>query len=87
MLIEDIPLTGLNTYIAGLAKRHGVSYVRSGTSALAGVITRLADDEAKPDQTERLVIAMRRAGVIDGKTMVALLGRYFDEASNVRPVQ
>ena len=83
MLIEDIPLTGLKTYIAALAERHSVSYVRSGSSALAAAITRLAGDDVKPDKTERLVIALRRAGVIVGKTMVLLLGRYFDEASDV----
>ena len=48
-------------------------------SDLAEVITRLSDDEVKPDETEKLVIALRLANVIDGPTMVTLLGRYFDE--------
>lgn len=48
-------------------------------SALAEVITHLAGDEVKPDETEELIIALRRANVIDGPTMVTLLGRYFDE--------
>ncbi len=80
---EDIPLTGLGTFVANLAKRHGITYVRTGSSALAEVITRLSDDEVKPDETEKLVIALRRAKVIDGSTMVTLLGRYFDEARGV----
>ena len=80
----DIPTAGLSAYIANLAKRHGVAYVQTGTSALAEVFTRLSGDEVNPDETERLVIALRRAKVIDGKTMVTLLGRYFGEARNVR---
>jgi len=32
-----------------------------------------------PDETEKLVIALRRAEVIDGPTMVTLPGRYLDE--------
>ena len=80
---EEIPLTGLGTFVANLAKRHGITYVRTGSSALAEVITRLSDDEVKPDETEKLVIALRRAKVIDGSTMVTLLGRYFDEARGV----
>jgi hypothetical protein len=76
----DIPTTGLREFIAALANRHGVVYERTGSSSLAHVITRLAGDEAKPDATEQLVIALRKAGVIDGPTMLTLLGRYFDEA-------
>lgn len=47
--------------------------------ALAEVITSLSGDEVKPDEIENLVVALRRANVIDGPTMVTLLGRYFDE--------
>lgn len=75
----DIPMTGLSAYIADLAKRHDVVYGKAGSSALAQVITRLAGDDVKPDETEKLVIALRRANVINGRIMVTLLGRYFDE--------
>jgi len=79
----DIPVTGLSDYVANLAQRHGVAYVKTGSSALAEVITRLASDDVKPDETEKLVIALRRANVINGQIMVTLLGRYFDETRNV----
>ena len=82
-LQADLPMTGLSAYIADLAKRHGVAYVKTGSSALAQVITRLAGDAGNPDETEKLVIALRRANVIDGKTMVTLLSRYFGEMRNV----
>lgn len=77
--LTDIPMTGLSAYIADLAKRHDVVYVKTGSSALAQVITRLAGDDGNPDETEKLVIALRRANVINGPTAVTLLGRYFDE--------
>jgi hypothetical protein len=76
---DEIPTTGLREFITDLAKRHGVTYVRDGYSALAEVTTRLSDDEVVPDETEKLVIALRRAEVIDGPTMVTLLGHYLDE--------
>ena len=79
----DIPMTGLSAYIGNLAQRHGIAYVKTGSSALAEVITRLAGDDVKPDETERLVIALRRANVINCRIMVTLLGRYFDETRNV----
>jgi hypothetical protein len=79
----DIPMTGLSAYIANLARHYGIAYVKTGSSALAEVITRLASDEVKPDETEKLVIALRRANVINGPIMVTLLGRYFDETRSV----
>lgn len=60
-----IPGIGLRAYIADLAARHGV--------------THLPGDYAKHDETKRLVLALHRANVIDRKTMVALLRRYFEE--------
>ena len=75
----EIPTTGLREFIADLANRHGVAYVLDGTAALAQLITRLSDDEVVPDETEKLIIALARAKVIDGPTMVTLLGRYLDE--------
>lgn len=75
-------MTGLSAYIADLAKRHDVVYVKTGSSALAQVISRLAGDDGNPDQTEKLVIALRRANVINGRSMVMLLGRYFGETSS-----
>lgn len=87
MQTEDIPQVGVGTFIADLAMRSGVEYVRTGSSALAEVVTRLAGDDVKPDETEKLLIALRRANVIDGRTMVTLLGRYFDEMRNVRSLQ
>lgn len=83
MNVQEIPTVDLSKFIVNLAKRHEVVYVKNGTSALAEVITHLSDDEVKQDEIEKLVIALRQAKVIDGPTMVTLLGRYFDEMRNV----
>jgi hypothetical protein len=87
VLNQNIPTAGLSTFITDLAKQHDVVYVKTGSSALAEVITGLADDEVKPDKIERLIIALRRANVIDGRTMVRLLGSYLDEKFVVQPIQ
>jgi hypothetical protein len=80
MNVQEIPTVDLSEFIVELAKRHDIVYVRTGNDALAEFISRLFDDDVKPDETENLVIALRRANVIDGPTMVMLLGRYFDES-------
>lgn len=50
MTAEEIPAAGLSAFIADLAKRHGVTHVRDGHSALAVVVTCLADDDYLPDR-------------------------------------
>lgn len=80
-LIGQIPDTDIREFIADLAKRHGVKYVETGLTAMAKVFTHLSDKDiepGRPDETEKLVIALTMAKVIDGGTMVELLGRYFD---------
>lgn len=78
--INEIPKTGLKTYIANLAHQHSVEYVKTGSSVLAQTITHLADDDVVPDETEKLVIALYRADIINDSDMLILLGRYFDES-------
>ena len=66
-------------YVASIAQRHGVSSERTGTDALADLITHLSDDDVRPNsETENLIVALRRANVIDGPAMIALLGLCLD---------
>ena len=83
MPLSHIPSVGVGPFIANLAKRHGVTFAKTGSDAVAGVITRLADDEVITDETEDLIVALRRAHVIDGPTMISLLGHYLDEKRQV----
>ncbi len=72
-------LQGTAAFVVKLARKHGVSYVRTEHDALADVMTRLSDDEVVMDDIENLMVALRRANVIDGRTFISLLGCYIDE--------
>lgn len=74
-----IPTTGVAEYITDLARQHNVRYVRTEADSMSDVITQLSDNEVATDETEDLLIALKRADVIDADTMVILLGRYLDE--------
>lgn len=69
----------VRSYVETMASQHGIVYVRSGNDALADVVTRLSDDDIRTDATEDLLVALKRAKVIDGLTMIALLGRHLNE--------
>lgn len=54
-------------YVAAL-EQHGIVYEKTGSDALAEAITRLAGDDVCTDETEDMLVALRRANVIDGPT-------------------
>lgn len=73
------PDSGVAEYIIGLAQQHGVHYNKTPSNELADVITRLAYNEIVSDEIEDLLVALKRAHVIDADTLVALLGNYLKE--------
>lgn len=80
------PVSNVGGYITGLAKLHGVSYVKTPSDELAEVITRLSDDEVKMDETELLLFALQRSGVITTRDAIALQLSYLREQMNVKQI-
>jgi hypothetical protein len=66
--------------IRALAERHKVAYVETATDVLGHHITRLAGDDVELDDTQRLLIALERAGCISGREAVRLHLAYLHEA-------
>ena len=54
--------TNVKATIRALAERHQVAYKAGDTDELAHHITRLSGDDVVFDETELLLIALRRAG-------------------------
>lgn len=77
------PVSNVSSYVDCIAKQHGVSCLRTPSDELADVITRLSGDEVTTDATEDLIVALKRANVIDGPTMISLLGSYLDEQHHI----
>jgi len=66
----------VSQYVLDLANKSGVAFIKSPNDALANVIAHLSDDDVVCDETEDLIVALRRANVINGTEMVSLLGQY-----------
>ncbi|MCK7553254.1 hypothetical protein [Marinobacter goseongensis] len=71
--------SSIRSYITDLADQLGIRYQATPEDALAVIAARLAGDEVVTDETEDLIVALKRAGAINGREMVALLGRHLDE--------
>ncbi|MFB2765068.1 hypothetical protein [Marinobacter shengliensis] len=76
--------TCIRSYVIDLAAQHGIHYQATPADELAIVATRLAGDDVVTDEIENLIVALKRAGAINGSEMVALLGRYLDEKFSER---
>ena len=77
---ETVTPTSTAAYIRGLAAQHHVAYVQTQSDVLAQHMTRLADDEIEPDEIERMLFALHRAGHLDRRELVQLQMKYLREA-------
>jgi len=66
--------------ILELARRHHVVYAPGPNDELAHHITRLAGDVVVPDEIERLLFALQRAGHLSRVEMIHWQARYLREA-------
>lgn len=63
-------------YVRALAAEHGVTLEQDAYAKMAQVLTALAGDDVELDEVERLLVALKRAGVIQGAEMVLLQAEY-----------
>ena len=74
------PQTATATIIRQMAEQHHVSYVLTQSDALALQISRHSGDDVVPDDVERLLIALQRAGHLTSRDVMRLQASYLREA-------
>ena len=77
---ETLTENSTAAYIRGLAAQHRVAYAQTQSDLLAQQMTRLADDAVEPDEIERMLFALHRAGHLDRRQLVHLQVKYLREA-------
>lgn len=78
------PTEGVSRYVAELARRHDVRYIRTFADQWAESATRLADDDVQSDDTGDLLVALRRADKLSDREMTSLLINHLREKKRVR---
>lgn len=68
-----------SAYVAQLAHEHAVVYRRTAWENYAVTITQLAGDDVRLDATQKLIVALAKADVIDGTELVHLMHRHWNE--------
>lgn len=65
-------------YVRALASAHGVSLEEDAYDRLAQVLTKLSDDDVELDEVERLLVKLKRKGVIEKTEMLMLQLEYLE---------
>lgn len=63
-----------------LAKQHGVTSEKDRFSDLATMITRMSGDLVTLDDTERMLVALKKKGILTKRQILELEARYLNEA-------
>jgi len=71
--------TPIKDRIHDLAKEHGLFYVSHPLDGFAAAITHMSGDDIKMDDTELLIVALVRAGVVAKKDVPSLYSKYLRE--------
>jgi hypothetical protein len=63
-------------FVRALAAEHGVTTQQDAYDRLAQVLTNLSGEEVVLDDVERLLVALKRKGVMGGREMLLLQAEY-----------
>lgn len=74
-----IPSAGVARFVQGLARRFKVAYIPNAMDQWAETVTRLAGDEVHADDTEDLLVALKRSGKLSTDEMALLLVNHLRE--------
>lgn len=85
--VDELPKTGVSDFVRRLAEANQVVYERTLLDDWADAVTRASGDDAKLDATEKLLVALAKKQVINGRQLTRLLNNYMEESDSVRPVQ
>ncbi|WP_367346038.1 hypothetical protein [Stenotrophomonas bentonitica] len=78
-LLLTIPTTDVAEFIRNLADQHDIRPSVTAADQWAATITRLSDDEVTSGPVQDTLVALKRAGLISGYEMAALLVNFLRE--------
>ena len=78
--LQPVTSDSTEAYIRELASRHQVVFIPTRLDAFAKDVTRLAADDVRLDEVERLLVGLQRAGHLSRPELIHLQAKYLREA-------
>jgi hypothetical protein len=85
--LDALPTCDVQRYVERFAQNHGVTYARTALDDYAEAITRAAGDDVKLDSTGKLLVALRKMGLISGSQLGTLMINHIREVKRVRSIR
>lgn len=84
---DALPTTGVSSFVERFARAHGVTHVRTGLDDYAEAVTRAAGDDVVLDATGKLLTALKKKELINGRQLARLMTNHMREVKGVRSVR
>ncbi len=81
--LDALPRKNVSEFIQRFARSRHVHFKRSGLDAWAEAVTRAAGDEIKLDETGKLLVALKKKQLINGRQMARLMTNHLREHQRV----
>lgn len=85
--VDLLPTQNVGKFVERLARAHGIQYRRSGLDDFAEAVTRAAGDDVRLDVTGKLLVALKKKDLINGRQFSRLMTNHIREIKRVRPVR
>ena len=81
--LDALPSKNVSEFIQRFARSRHVHFKRSGLDAWAEAVTRAAGDDIKLDETGKLLVALKKKQLINGRQMARLMTNHLREHQRV----
>lgn len=85
--LDALPTKGVQRFVKRFARTHGIQYARTGLDDYAEAVTRAAGDDVKLDVTGKLLVALKKSELINGRQLARLMTNHMREVKGVRSVR
>jgi hypothetical protein len=82
--LDALPTKDVKLYVERFAQVHGIQYTRTKLDDYAEAITRTAGDDVKLDSTGKLLVALKKNELINGRQLARLMTNHMREVKGVR---
>lgn len=82
-----LPKVGVGQYVINLARKHGVSVVRTKLDVFAEAVTSHSGDDVQLDQVGQTLVALREKKLVTGQEMNRLMLGHIREKKRVRSLR
>lgn len=85
--VDALPTESVRQFVERLARTHHIQHQRTGLDDYAQAVTRAAGDEVELDSTGKLLVALKKKHVINGRQLARLMTNHMREVQDVRSVR